>query len=145
MQSTRFCFDHNPGIETELVLSDVSITSRDALLSGRADAAFARAHGGPRALPEQIVATPAYLEPIHLLVSRDHPLSGRSTVRLAELRSHPVRVPGAALPAEWSDYYRDLSAQTGIAYTADTTCRPDSGLPARAAIGCRRHPPRSLT
>ncbi|WP_067723505.1 LysR family transcriptional regulator [Nocardia yamanashiensis] len=123
MQSMRFYLDRNPGIETEIVLSNVFTTSRDALLSGRADAAFARAHGGPRPLPDHIDAAPAYLEPLHLLVGRDHPLSGRSSVTLTELRDHTVWVPGAALPSEWSDYYRDLSTHTGI--TIDTTKRAD--------------------
>lgn len=122
MQAMRFYLDRNPHIQTEVVLSNAFITSRDALVSNRVDAAFARAHGGPYPLPDEIGAAPAYLEPLHLLVGRTHPLSGRSTVTLAELRAHPVWVPGAAVPSEWSDYYRDLSAHTGI--TVHTATRP---------------------
>ncbi|MRH93056.1 LysR family transcriptional regulator [Nocardia sp. SYP-A9097] len=123
MQSLRFYLDRHPGADTEIVLSNAFVTSRDALLSGRADVAFARACGGPRPLPDGIDAVPAYLEPLHLLVGRDHPLAGRSAVGLGDIGEFNVWVPGAAVPSEWSDYYRDLSEMSGIAI--DTTQRPE--------------------
>ncbi|WP_223885007.1 LysR family transcriptional regulator [Nocardia colli] len=123
MQALQFYLDRHPGADTEIVMSNAFTTSRDALLSGRADAAFARAHGGPRPLPAQIAAAPAYLEPLHLLVGRNHPLAGRSAVTLGDIRAFTVWVPGAAVPSEWSDYYQDLSEFSGI--TIDTTRRPE--------------------
>ncbi|MFI6871494.1 LysR family transcriptional regulator [Nocardia sp. NPDC050406] len=122
MRQLRFYLEHHPA-DTEIVLSNAFVTSRDALLNGRADAAFARAHGGPRPLPRHIDAVPAYLEPMHLLVGRQHPLAGRAAVTLRELREFTVWVPGAALPSEWSDYYRDLTAATGV--PVDTSKRPE--------------------
>ncbi|MFC9993710.1 LysR family transcriptional regulator [Nocardia sp. NPDC127526] len=122
MQSLRFYLDRHRGADTEIILSTAFHTSRDALLGGRADAAFARAHGGPRPLPEHIGAVAAYVDPLHLLVGKDHPLAGAAAVTLTELRRYTVWVPGAAVPSEWSDYYRDLSAHTGLAI--DTRPRP---------------------
>lgn len=121
MRALRFYLARHPEADIEIVLShkyvtsrDTLPTSRDALLSGRADAAFARARGGPRALPGHIAAVPAYLDVLHLLVGRDHPLAGRSAVSLAELAGHTVWVPGAAVPSEWADYYDCLSRFSGV-------------------------------
>ncbi|MFJ4653728.1 LysR family transcriptional regulator [Nocardia sp. NPDC088792] len=127
MQSMRFYLDRSPGAEIDIVLSNAFDTSRDALMSGRADAAFARNHGGPRRLPGHIAAVPAYLEPLHLVVGRDHPLSGRSAVSVGELRAFTVWVPGARVPSEWADFYRDLNAHTGI--TIDTDKRRADDAP----------------
>ncbi|MFE3442154.1 LysR family transcriptional regulator [Nocardia sp. NPDC059180] len=122
----RFYLRSNPESEAEIVFSNPINTARDALLSGRVDATFARAHGGPAPLPPEIRATPAYLEPLYLLVHKDHPLGGRSSVRLAEITPHPVWVPGAAIPSEWADFYRRLAEFSGI--TIDTS-GPLVGLP----------------
>ncbi|WP_327119782.1 LysR family transcriptional regulator [Nocardia sp. NBC_01730] len=124
MQSLRFYLDRHPSADTEIVLSNAFTTSRDALLSGRADAAFARAYGGPRPLPDVIASAPAYLEPLHLLVGRDHPLVCRSAVTLSDIGAFRVWVPGASVPSEWSDYYQDLSEFSGIAI--DTTRRAEA-------------------
>ncbi|MFI5714588.1 LysR family transcriptional regulator [Nocardia sp. NPDC051750] len=129
MRAMRFYLARHPEAEVEFVQSNAYVTSRDALLGGRADAAFARAQGGLRALPGHIAAVPAYLDALHLLVGKDNPLSGRSAVTLAELAGHTVWVPGAAVPSEWSDYYDCLSRFSGI--TVDRTPRselfPDAG------------------
>ncbi|MFC3961981.1 LysR family transcriptional regulator [Nocardia jiangsuensis] len=124
VRSLRFFLDRHPGAETEIVVGDAVVTSRDALLSERADAAFARAHGGPRPLPAHIAAAPALLEPLHLLVGRRHPLAGRNAVPLAELAGTSVWVPGAAVPSEWADFYRDLGDFANIAID---TARPEPG------------------
>ncbi|WP_280508513.1 LysR family transcriptional regulator [Nocardia flavorosea] len=122
MRAMRFYLGRHPDADIELVLSTSYLTSRDALLNGRVDAAFARAHGGPRPLPRRIAAVPAYLDALHLLVGRGHPLAGRSTVALAELAGQQVWVPGAAIPSEWADFYRDLAKSSGV--VIDQSPRP---------------------
>lgn len=121
MRAMRFYLARHPEAEIEFVHSNAYTTSRDALLKGRADVAFARAHGGPRELPGHIAAVPAYLDVLHLLVGKDNPLAGRNTVSLAELAGHSVWVPGAAVPSEWADFYDCLSRFSGI--TVDRTPR----------------------
>ncbi|MEU1545658.1 LysR family transcriptional regulator [Nocardia sp. NPDC005745] len=111
----EFYLARHPHRDTEIVMSNMITTSREALRGGIVDAALARANGGPVALPDDIVAAPAYLEPLYLLVGKDHPFAGRSTIALREIAGHPVWVPGAAVPSEWADFYRDLSAFSGIA------------------------------
>ncbi|MBF6216280.1 LysR family transcriptional regulator [Nocardia puris] len=123
MRSVRYYLDRHPETDTEIVLSNAFNTSREALLSGRADAAFARAHGGPRPLPRRIHAVAAYVEPLHLLVGREHPLAGKSAVALDDLRDHPVWVPGASVPSEWRDFYERLAEAGGI--TIDTAARAE--------------------
>ncbi|NKY51124.1 LysR family transcriptional regulator [Nocardia vermiculata] len=120
MERMRFYLDRHRS-DTEIVISNVFVTSRDMVVHGRADAAFARAHGGPRALPATIAAVPAYLDPAHLLVGRDHPLAGRSAVTLAEVGALQVWIPGAGVPSEWAGFYRELSEFCGV--TIDTTPR----------------------
>ncbi|MGV9680843.1 LysR family transcriptional regulator [Nocardia sp. NPDC003482] len=120
----RYYLDRHPGVEVEIVLSSVRDTSRDALVAGRVDAAFARRFGGPRSLPDEICCAPAYLEPLQLLVGKGHPLAGRVEVSLAEASAYPAWVPGAAVPSEWADFYRELSEFAGI--TVETGGQPES-------------------
>ncbi|MEU6558476.1 LysR family transcriptional regulator [Nocardia nova] len=127
MERMRFYLDHSSDSDTEIVISNVFETSRDMVVHGRADAAFARAHGGPRPLPATIEAAPAYLDPAHLLVGRHHRLAGRSAVSLAELGELTVWIPGAGVPSEWADYYRELSDHCGV--TVDTTPREKGPRP----------------
>jgi DNA-binding transcriptional LysR family regulator len=110
----EFYLARHPHRDTEIVISNMITTSREALRGGIVDAALARAYGGPVDLPDDIVAAPAYLEPLYLLVGKDHPFAGRSTIALREISGQPVWVPGAAVPSEWADFYRDLSAFSGI-------------------------------
>ncbi|MFE7740826.1 LysR family transcriptional regulator [Nocardia sp. NPDC057455] len=110
----EFYLARHPHCDTEIVISNMITTSREALRSGIVDAALARAYGGPVALPDGIVAAAAYLEPLYLLVGKDHPFAGRSTIGLREIAGRPVWVPGAGVPSEWADFYRDLSAFSGI-------------------------------
>ncbi|MGH8883481.1 MAG: LysR family transcriptional regulator, partial [Stackebrandtia sp.] len=133
MRAMRFYLAHHPDADIEMVLSNAYVTSRDALLSGRADIAFARAHGGPRPLPARISAVPAYLDVLHLLVGKDNPLAGRTAVPLADLAGHTVWVPGAAVSSEWADYYDCLSRFSGI--TVDRTPRSELFADADTARG----------
>ncbi|MGW5386148.1 LysR family transcriptional regulator [Nocardia sp. NPDC003963] len=114
MRAMRYYLGRHPDRDTEIVLTNAFVTSRDALVAGRVDAALARAHGGPRALPARIAAVPVHLDPLHLLVGKDHPLAGRPAVPLAELAGVPVWVPGTSVESEWTDYYRALSRYSGV-------------------------------
>lgn len=114
MRAMQYYLGCHPDRDTEIVLTNPYVTARDALVAGRVDAAFARAHGGPRALPPRIAATPFLLDPLHLLVGKDHPLAGRASVPLAELAGVTVWVPGTSVESEWADYYRELSRCSGV-------------------------------
>ncbi len=87
------------------------------LVDGTVDAAFARPVGP---LDKDLLATPALLDPMHLLVSRRHRLAGRRRVRMAELAGTTVWIPGAVDPeTEWADYYRAFEPKFDI--KVDTT------------------------
>ncbi|WP_280266103.1 LysR family transcriptional regulator [Nocardia wallacei] len=133
-EQMRFYLDHHLDSDTEIVISNVSVTSRDMLVTGRADAAFARPHGGPRPLPPDIAAVPAYLDVAHLLVGKNHRLARRSAVPLGELGGMTVWIPGARVPSEWADFYGELSEFCGV--TIDTTPRTElDPAPGRGAGG----------
>ncbi|GGL27726.1 LysR family transcriptional regulator [Nocardia jinanensis] len=114
MRAMRYYLGRHPDRDTEIVLTNAFVTSRDALVAGRVDAAFARAHGGPRTLPARIAAIPFHLDLLHLLVGKDHPLAGHAAVPLAELAGATVWVPGTSVESEWTDYYRELSRYSGV-------------------------------
>lgn len=127
-QSMRYYLDRNPLADVDIVMATAFCSSREALLTGRSDAAFARPTGGPHRLPPDTGCAPAYVEPLHLLVGKDHPLATRSTVTPKEIVPHPVWVPGASVPSEWADYYRDWSEFSGITIL---TGRTPGGAPER--------------
>ncbi|GAA5051951.1 LysR family transcriptional regulator [Nocardia callitridis] len=108
---------------TDSAAADFVCSTRDFLVDGRVDAAFARAHGGPRPLPGHISACPAYREPLHLLVGREHPLAHRSSATLDEIVPYTAWVPGAVVASEWADFYRELTAFSGI--VVETGSHPD--------------------
>ncbi|WP_308014371.1 LysR substrate-binding domain-containing protein [Nocardia coffeae] len=118
----RFYLDQHPDAHIELTMMTPSATSRNAVIDGRVDAAFARAHWSARPLPAHITALPAYLDTLHLLVGRDHWLAGRDHVELAELDSLTAWVPGAGFDSEVGDFHRDLSTYTGV--SIDTESHP---------------------
>lgn len=105
----RFFARQHPELEVDVIVSTMPNTPRSALVNGEVDAAFARADWPSDPLPASIAAIPAYLEPLHLLVGKDHPLAARPHVRLADISPYVAWVPGAAVRSEWSDYYRNLS------------------------------------
>ncbi|MEU7745791.1 LysR family transcriptional regulator [Nonomuraea sp. NPDC049158] len=74
-------------------------------------AAFARVGG---ALEEDLRHVPAYLEPVHLLVSRDHPLADLRKVEMERLSGSTVWMPGNHPESEWAEFYRSLSAAFDI-------------------------------
>ncbi|MET9629910.1 LysR family transcriptional regulator [Lentzea sp. NPDC006480] len=80
-----------------------------ALHSGEADAAFGRVHSlAPREIAElehQLVL----LEPLALLVSRDHPLAAADSVALTSLRDVPLWAPIGGAVAEWAGYLEEFA------------------------------------
>lgn len=110
----RFYLEKHPDAEIELIMMGPSTTSRDAVIDGRVDVAFAREHWGTRPLPAHITAAPAYLDALHLLVGSSHPLAGRDHVHLDDLDGLTAWVPGAGFDSEVGDFYRRLSDNCGI-------------------------------
>jgi DNA-binding transcriptional LysR family regulator len=97
-------------IEIEIVTSAGLRFARGALARGSVDAAFCR----PSGVPDELACVPAYLEPAHLLVGRDHPLAGRRQVEVASLAGSTVWMPGNSAGSEWAEYHRFLGAEFGI-------------------------------
>jgi len=126
--SVRYYLDRRPDADIELVIGTAFRSGRDALLNGRVDATFARPHGGPRPLPAGIGIVPAYVDPFHLLVGKDHPLAGRPAITPADIVPYPSWAPGASVPSEWGDYYRDWTEFSGITIL---TGREPGGAPER--------------
>ncbi|MDO3650546.1 LysR family transcriptional regulator [Nocardia mangyaensis] len=108
----RFYRGQHPDADVETIIA--STTPRDAVIDGTVDAALARAHWAAAPLPKDITAVPAYLEPLRLLVGKDHPLATRTHVTLDDLRPYPAWIPGAAIRSEWADFYHHLSQFSGI-------------------------------
>jgi DNA-binding transcriptional LysR family regulator len=105
----------------ELVTSNGLRSARGALTHGSVDAAFARLTGP---LDEELRYVPAYLEPLHLLVDRAHPLAKLREVPLERLAGTAVWMPGNVAGSEWEEYYRLLGDEFGIAVD---TSGPDLG------------------
>lgn len=115
----RIYLEKHPEAEIELIMMSPSMTSRNAVIDGRVDAAFARAHWNIRALPAHITALPAYLEALHLLVGKDHPLADSDRVELDDLDGLTAWVPGAGFDSEVGDFYDRLSDTCGITITTE--------------------------
>ncbi|AQZ62088.1 putative LysR-family transcriptional regulator [[Actinomadura] parvosata subsp. kistnae] len=107
-------------VDVEIVTSNGLRSARDAIERGSVDAAFCRV-SGPL---EELGSVPAFLEPAHLLVSRGHPLAGRTSVRTAELSGSVVWMPGNVPGSEWAEFYDLLGAAFGIRID---TSGPDFG------------------
>ncbi|WP_020674166.1 LysR family transcriptional regulator [Amycolatopsis nigrescens] len=112
----------NRDVEIDIVLSDGFRSAHPGLVRGTIDATFVRTIG---TLHESIARTPAYLEPLHLLVGRGHRLASRKQVRLAELAGATAWMPGNEPDSEWADFYRGLAAEFSL--RIDTT-GPDFGI-----------------
>ncbi|WP_198653580.1 LysR family transcriptional regulator [Actinocorallia populi] len=86
----------------EIITSEGLRSARDTLSRGSVDAAFCRVSG---VMEEDLVCLSAYLEPVHLLVGRDHPFAGRRKVETAQLSGSTVWMPGNAAGSEWAEYH----------------------------------------
>ncbi|MFF0309519.1 LysR family transcriptional regulator [Streptosporangium sp. NPDC004379] len=108
------------GTDIEIVGSEGLRSARGTLARGTVDAAFCRVSG----TVEGLTCVPAYLEPAHLLVGRDHPLAGRRRVETARLAGSTVWMPGNAAGSEWAEYHCHLGAAFDIGID---TSGPDFG------------------
>ncbi|GAB2655465.1 LysR family transcriptional regulator [Nocardia goodfellowii] len=115
----RFYLEKHPDADIELIMMGPSTTSRDAVIDGRVDVAFARGHWRARPLPAHVTAVPAYLDALHLLVGKGHPLADRDHVKFGELGAWTAWVPGAGFGSEVSDFYSRLSDSCGITITTE--------------------------
>ena len=115
----RFYLEKHPDAEIELIMMGPSKTSRDAVIDGRVDVAFARQHWGAHPLPAQVTAVPAYLDALHLLVGNRHPLACRDHVDLNSLDGLTAWVPGAGFDSEVGDFYSRLSDSCGVTITTE--------------------------
>ncbi|MEU7141602.1 LysR family transcriptional regulator [Nocardia sp. NPDC046473] len=116
-------FHHaHAGVEVDIITSSGLRSGRSALVNGAIDVAFARVVG---ALDPSIEYLPAYLEPLHILIGRKHPLAGNRRIRLSELTDSVARMPGNEPESEWAQFYDDLAADFHL--TIDTS-GPDFGL-----------------
>jgi DNA-binding transcriptional LysR family regulator len=98
-------------VEVDLVVSRGAVAQQTALADGSVDAAFGRLAGAPLPPIERI---PACLEPLYLLVGRNHRFARRRRVPAGELSGLTAWMPGNAGDSEWADYYRFLSAEFGV-------------------------------
>ncbi len=115
----RFYLEKHPDAEIELIMMGPSKTSRDAVIDGRVDVAFAREHWSIHPLPAHITAAPAYLDALYLLVGHGHSLAGRDHVDLRDLDGLTAWVPGAGFDSEVADFYHLLSDSCGITITTE--------------------------
>ncbi|RSN02945.1 LysR family transcriptional regulator [Nonomuraea sp. WAC 01424] len=97
--------------EIDIITSNGLRSARAALANGSVDAAFARASGP---LGDDLVSTRAYLEQVHLLVGRGHPLAGLPQVETERLAGMTVWMPGNAAGSEWADFWDLFGAEFGV-------------------------------
>nr|QHZ99334.1 HTH-type transcriptional regulator [Nocardia arthritidis] len=109
-------------VEIDVVTSSGLRSGRSALIDGTIDVAFARVVG---ALDPAIEHMPAYLEPLHILVGRKHPLADQRRIQLADLGNSIARMPGNEPGSEWAQFYDDLAQAFGLTIDADG---PNFGL-----------------
>jgi DNA-binding transcriptional LysR family regulator len=102
--------------EVDIAVSRGNVSWETALADGSLDAAFARVRGP---LPPGIRRVPAWLEPMYVLVGRQHAFARRKRVPAAELSGRTAWMPNNARDSEWAEYYRFLSADLGV--TIDTS------------------------
>jgi DNA-binding transcriptional LysR family regulator len=99
------------GADIEIMTSNGLRSAVPALVRGSIDAAFARIVGP---LEPALASTPAYLEPLHVLVGAAHPLAGRKQITMAELAGTTAWMPGNAPGTEWTAWFADLAAEFAV-------------------------------
>lgn len=110
-----------PSTGLSIVSSGGLAAGLPALLAGDTDALFGRATG----LPDGVRRVPALLEPLQILVRRDHRFAGRERLPLSALAGTTAWMPGIREDSEWAWFYRALGDEFGIGFD---TSGPDFGL-----------------
>lgn len=103
-----------PALRIDRVAGGAFTRSVDALLSGDLDAAIGRVNGFGRPLPDELEHRIVRLEPLVALLAPEHPLAGADVLRLADLRSEGIWLPGSGGPAEWLSYLEELCARFAV-------------------------------
>jgi DNA-binding transcriptional LysR family regulator len=91
-----------------------------AIVSGSIDATFRCVTIPPRPLPDGIRAAPALDEGHILLTGPGHELAAAESVTLAELTAHRIWIPGMTPGTEWTGYYQELAARSGLRIEASS-------------------------
>ena len=104
----------HPDVELDVVtLPDADAESAVAAVAeGDIDATF-RSLSSART-PAHVRAARVIDDRHQLLVGPRHPLADATGLTLADLREHPVRMPGMRADTEWGAYYAELSATFGL-------------------------------
>ncbi|MFI0354520.1 LysR family transcriptional regulator [Actinomadura sp. 9N407] len=117
MDLVREFHEASPDVTIDIVTS-AGLTDRVAeLSSGTVDAVFCRAVGLPgseEGLAEDIECTPAYLDSMHILVGRRHPLATRRSVPMSDLAGLTAWMNNNERESEWADFYRIFSSTFGV-------------------------------
>ncbi|NKE57582.1 LysR family transcriptional regulator [Lentzea sp. PSKA42] len=109
MQLVRHAMRRLENLPIEVSMRHGLPNALSALRSGEADAAFGRVHSlAPREVAE-LAHRLVLLEPLALLVSRDHPLAAADSVGLASLREVPLWAPIGGAVAEWAAYLKQFA------------------------------------
>jgi DNA-binding transcriptional LysR family regulator len=103
--------DATGGADIEILTLDGLRSTVPALIRGSVDAAFARVLGP---LDPALAHTPAYLDPLHVLVGAAHPLADRKQVTTAELTGATAWMPGNTPGTEWTAWFADLAAEFAV-------------------------------
>jgi len=112
-------YQQNPGIELDVVtLTGVGTGATLAEISaGTLDATFRSLRDSAGKVPGGLRSARVVDERHELLVGPKHPLAKAKSVSMAELREHPIWMPGMT-EAEPVGYYQDLAQAFGL--TIDT-------------------------
>lgn len=101
----------HPGIELDVVVLPGVETALAEIEAGTVDASFrSLRHTG---LPPGLCSERLIDERHEVLVGPRHPLAGAARISPAELRGHPIWMPGVSDP-EPVGYYRDLATAFGL-------------------------------
>lgn len=107
-------------LQPEVALDVVTLPNADAataiaaVVDGTIDATFRALTNSTIHIPTSIRAERVIDDHHQLLVGPRHPLADSATLRLADLRTHRIWMPGMRANTEWGGYYAELSHEFGL-------------------------------
>ena len=104
LRLVRRLVEEEPDAQVALSMRQRLSAALPALVRGELDAAFGRVHDVTGAWPVGLTSRLVLLEPVNVVVARDHVLAGRSTVDAGDLRKYGAWVPCYGTPSEWVCY-----------------------------------------
>ena len=114
----------HPDVELDVVTLFDADAALAAIGSGAIDASFRAVTMPGRPLPDGILSTRVFDEPLQLLTGPAHDLAAARVLTPAELAGHRIWMPGNVPGTEWAAYYDALAAE--FALTIEVT-GPDFG------------------